>query len=413
MPDATARPSTDDRQDIHSARAFYIAGAALVAASLIVRLLWYPVVTTDYTYFIQVWFETLASSPGLSAFVEPFADYAPLYLYILKALALVPLGSLVLAKTLSLAFDVLIAWAGTRILARAERLRDRPHLRFFAGAVLFALPTVAMNSSLWGQSDALYGASVLLTLLAILASTPLAAVFAFGIAISFKVQAIFFAPILIGWLARRREIMRYAWVPPAVFIATVIPAWLAGGNLWHWLFIYVHQAREYPWLSVSAQSIFAFVEPYGVGEAATAALFWLGILLAGLAAGVLAWYVRRVPVLSPRVLVVAALASVLVIPYLLPRMHERYFFLADLLAVVYAFFNPSRAIVAVLVVFASLISYMSFLSEQVWFLSGITVDLRIPAALLLIPIAYVAHDLLRAWRHARLAQMEAARTGAA
>ena len=191
---------------------------------------------------------------------------------------------------------------------------------------------------------------------------------------------------------------RYVWVPPAIFVATIIPAWLAGGNLWYWLFIYARQAGEYPWLSVSAQSVFAFVEPLQLSGSLTTTLFWAGIAAGLLISIVLALYVAMVPRLTLPTFVLICLAAALVLPYVLPRMHERYFYLADLFAVLYAFARPNRWWLAVIVVCSSLLSYLPFLSGQVSFLRGIPMDLRIPATLLLIPIGVIVYDLVRAWR---------------
>src|SRR3989338_10249148 len=122
------------------------AGITLIAVACILRLLSYPVITSDYTYFIKPWFEAL-EAPGLSAFAEPFANYAPFYLYLLKLLTFIPLPPLVLAKTLSLVFDVGIAIVFYLFVLRTTWPKGAA---FLAGAVAFTLPTVMANSSFWG-----------------------------------------------------------------------------------------------------------------------------------------------------------------------------------------------------------------------------------------------------------------------
>jgi Gpi18-like mannosyltransferase len=372
----------------------YGAGIALLALACVVRLLSYPFFTSDYTYFFLPWYEALRA-PGLSAFIQPFADYAPLYLYLVKLLTFIHAYPLILVKALSLAFDIVIAVTFALFVRRSALPAGAP---FLAGAVAFALPTVMANSTFWGQADAVYGAFVLLTAYAIVLAAPLWAAILFGLALAAKAQAIFFLPVFAGWLLRRRALARYVWIPPLVFLVTVIPAWLAGGNLWYWLFVYAHQAGEYPWLSVSAQSVFAFVQPLHISAALTNVLFWAGIGAGLLISAALALYTAMVPRLSIRTLVLISLASTLLLPYVLPRMHERYFYLADLFATLYAFFAPNRWWVAMIVVLCSLISYVPFLSGQIGFLHGIPMDLRVPAALLLVPVGLVIYDLVRAWK---------------
>lgn len=385
--------------DPYRSSVWFVIGIILVAVTSFLRLVWYPVEVSDYTYFGKPWFDLLQSHAGLTAFIEPFADYAPLYLYLLKLLTFIPVSSLVSEKTLSLLFDVLIAYLGYLILKSASQWSLRSDVLFIAAVTLFALPTVMMNSSLWGQADALYSAGVMASLLGILLNAPLFASIAFGIAISFKVQAIFFAPVLIGYLLRKKETWKYLLVPPLVFLVSVVPALIGGGSPSYWLFIYAVQAGEYPWLSVSAQSFFAFLQALPLTPLMTTTAFWVGIAVSMSVAIIIAYLMKRMPELVPGRVVLISLAAALLLPYLLPRMHERYFYLADLFAVLYAFFRPRRWLVPVIVVGASLASYMPFLSDQVSFLSWAEVDLRIPALLLLIPIAVVVWDV---WKEKRV-----------
>ncbi len=376
-------------------RPWYTFGFLALAVGLVVRLLWYPAITSDYTYFIRAWFDELASHPWLGAFAQPFADYAPLYLYLLKFLTFIPVSSLYSAKTLSLLFDVLIAYLGYRMLKAASPWSARKDVLFGAAVLLFSLPTVAMNSSLWAQSDAIYAAGVLASLYGMFIGAPLLAAISFGLAVSVKVQAIFFAPIFIGFFLHAKELWKYLLVPPLVFFISVLPT-LASGNFGYWLTIYGTQAGKYPYLSVSAQSIYAYLEPLGLGTNLSGGAFWAGMLAAGIVALFLIVTTWK-KVWNARTLVLVSLASTLLLPYLLPRMHERYFYLADLFAVLYAFYVPNRSIVPIIVVGTSLLSYMPFLSGQIEFLSHFEVDLRAPATLLLIPIGIVVYDLWRLW----------------
>jgi Gpi18-like mannosyltransferase len=51
----------------------------------------------------------------------------------------------------------------------------------------------------------------------------------------------------------------------------------------------------------------------------------------------------------------------LAIPFLLPEMHERYFYLADVLSIIYAFYFPRYFYVAVIMQLCSLLSYAPYL----------------------------------------------------
>jgi Gpi18-like mannosyltransferase len=68
-------------------------GAALLALGIVLRAVSYPVISSDQQYFVAKWFTALMGG-GLSAFANPFADYAPLYLYLIKLLTFIPMTSL-------------------------------------------------------------------------------------------------------------------------------------------------------------------------------------------------------------------------------------------------------------------------------------------------------------------------------
>ena len=105
----------------------------------------------------------------------------------------------------------------------------------------------------------------------------------------------------------------------------------------------------------------------------------------------LGWLTVRHP--SPTrtdVLRVALLFSLLV-PYLLPHMHERYFFAADVLAVLYAVAVPRRWWVPVAVTTASLLSYLPYLFATPSAVPFPALSLVMGAALLA-----VLHDVLTA-----------------
>jgi Gpi18-like mannosyltransferase len=86
-----------------------------------------------------------------------------------------------------------------------------------------------------------------------------------------------------------------------------------------------------------------------------------GLILAGLLVCSLCLLCWRSTVLFDRdIIVKLSLASVLLLPFTLPEMHERYFFAADVVSIIYAFYWPKRFFIPILVVGASLLSYISF-----------------------------------------------------
>ena len=93
---------------------------------------------------------------------------------------------------------------------------------------------------------------------------------------------------------------------------------------------------------------------------------------------------------SERIVLVAATALVFV-PFLLPKMHERYFFPADVMAIVLACYAPRLLWVPVVVIGGSLAAYLPFISNT----DGVAWE-PVPLALVAVFMGVVAAFLV--WR---------------
>lgn len=85
------------------------------------------------------------------------------------------------------------------------------------------------------------------------------------------------------------------------------------------------------------------------------------------------------------ILIHFAMLSVLAVPFLLPHMHERYFYVADVFAVIYAVLYRKRWPVPVIVVASSFLVYGMYLFGFSWMNA---VYAAIPMFLTLCVVAY-------------------------
>jgi len=363
----------------------YILGVAIIAVGLIVRLFSYPIISADFVASLSHWMDALRGMPGLHAFEKPFSDYPPLYLYFLKFLTLLHGYELYWIKTLSFIFDILLAIVAYLMVKETTDDKLEPGWYFLVFAVVVSLPTVILNSSMWGQSDSIYASLSLLCLYFIMRDKPLCATLSFGAAFSFKLQSIFIAPVLVGYfLSRhRRKEWPYLLLVPAIYILTLVPAVTAGGSFVGLLLTYIHQSGEFSQLSLSAPSVYSFINGNGVSAFGNSFLSWIGYVIAFAIAIYIVWATTRIfaaaehkPGLlgqeqgqpeartAQKILIMGLLAAI-TIPFFLSHMHDRYFYMADALSTVFAFSNPRYWFVPVLSVAASFFSYMPFLSGQV------------------------------------------------
>jgi Gpi18-like mannosyltransferase len=325
----------------------------LVAAGVLYSAFW-PIVTSDIALCYRPWLQHLAERGPMAALGAPFGDYTPPYYYLLS-LAAPFVGTLpgeTLVKLVSLAGTLLLAASAWR-LARALRI-ERPEL---VAAATLLLPGVALNTALMGQCDALSTAPLVMAVAAVIERRSARMFVWCGVAAAVKVQAVFCAPFFLAMAIRHRAPWRAWLLAPVATLAMFAPALLLGWPLSDLLTIYTRQAGFFEELSRNAPNIWAIVQvlPLGLpltGLANAAAL--------GASAAYAAHFGTR-PLTDRAIVAGAALAPLLVVG-LLPRMHERYFYAADVLVFVWAMASRRARdwITAALVNLGSLLGILAY-----------------------------------------------------
>ncbi|MGC5259073.1 hypothetical protein ACPXCG_22250 [Gordonia sp. DT218] len=353
-------PALDDTPESHAVTGTprwmrWLVLGAIIAVAIGIRYRFLDVETLDYRAFLSRWYDTL-DAQGFGAFREKFADYNYPYLYliwILTALHIPPLAGI---KAISILFDFLLGFFAYRIVGlRTERF----WLRALAFAVMVLLPSVIANSAYWGQADAIYSAFALGGVYFLMRAqhgshrwNSLWACVLFGLAISFKLQAVFVLPVL-AWLLLRRRVPWYTLAAiPVVYLLLDVPALIAGAPWQTALSVYLDQTDSYQQLTLGAANLYQLIPISGDAT-------WLAHLGIAAAATVivvfLAWSVWKKPEVTPTSILVVATASSVIVPFLLPAMHDRYFFTAEVLSVVMAFYLPLRFVLIPILIQAAAI----------------------------------------------------------
>jgi Gpi18-like mannosyltransferase len=324
-----------------------------VFLAVILRLSLFGFESGDYIGHFSPWYDFIVSHGGFGAFEYEFSNYSPLYLYFLTLATYLPLPKLYAIKLISISFDLLLAFFVLLVVGLKYENKVVRAFSFFA--TLFA-PTVFFNSALWGQQDASYSSMLMASIYFAIRRRPLLSLLFFSVALSFKLQAVFLIPLFIVLLLKRRIPIYSFLIIPATYIVSVLPAWLAGRPLTELLMTYPTQAGQYPDLTLGAPNLYQWLpnDP-GLFERP-------GIIFASALAYLLCLVNYHSGVrFNGDVIVKLSLVSVLLLPFTLPHIHERYFFAADIVSIVYAFYAPKRFFVPLLVVGASLFSYFPFL----------------------------------------------------
>ena len=324
--------------------------------------LW-PTVPPDFDLYLIPWYQHLVEHGPIDSFAVPFSNYSPPYLYLLSLASLTEpwLTPFDAIKLLSLAISLWLAVATLGLLRAAEVSEPAR-----GAALVLGLPTLLLNSALLGQCDALWVAPLLLALAACLNERPRKMLVWVGIAFSIKAQAAFLAPLVFAYLLGRKSPWQWWLIPPAAYMAMLLPAWAVGWPATDLLLIYLRQGQALSSFisnAPSAWSIAAFFAP-----SATLPLIPAGFVIATAGCLAMTWRMRSWLV-NGRSLVLAALMSALVVPFVLPKMHERYLLLADVLAFAVAIIFRTRSTLALaaLVQGASLAALSSYIfGPDIW-----------------------------------------------
>ncbi|NCB74765.1 MAG: conjugal transfer protein TraL [Clostridia bacterium] len=308
----------------------------------------------DYNTFLSKWVEYFRVS-GFRGLSESVGNYNVPYLYFLALFSYLPLKDLYLIKLLSVFFDVVLAFGMMKLASVFTRSAPK---QLAAYLITLLLPTVIINGAMWGQCDSIYVSLAVVALWLALTDRPKLSMVFMALSFSFKLQAVFIMPVYLVLLFAKKIKLCHFFIFPATYILEILPAVLCGRPFMDTLTLYLHQADSVgSGLNYNSPSFFAMVS----GEVNVAALSAVGVSAAFLfvfAILIWAWYKREN--LNNAAILGIALLFAAGIPFLLPHMHDRYFFMLDVLSLLPAVIWIGYAPCAVFASFASLLCYYSY-----------------------------------------------------
>ncbi len=324
-----------------------------IAMAVLVRWPLLDYKSSDFFNSLRPWY-VLIRDTGFSVFGTNFTTYNPPYLYQLYLIArfFPDTSNLLATKIPSLITDFVCAYFVYKIVQLKYPTQSFPI--FAAFAFLFA-PTVVLNSAFWGQADVLFTAPLIACLYFLMIRKNTLAFIAFGISLAFKLQAIFLAPLLFGMFLRGHVSWKHFLLIPLVLFVAILPAWIAGRPLMELILVYAGQVKQYQLLEMSAPTVYTWLPDVGL----TQRFFTVtGVIFTAMLGYVFALLIYKSQArLSVPLLLKLALVSVLFVPFFLPKMHDRYFYPADVISIIYAFFFPQYFFVPIVIIVASFFAY--------------------------------------------------------
>ena len=331
--------------------------AVITGAVLLGKISLLDYVSDDYDIFLSNWiyeYSLMGFKQGMGTYIP--SDYAPPYLYLLQIMSRVrEYPPQYLVKAVSMAFEVLMAYALMKIASLKVR-GDGARLMIFHVALL--LPTVVFNGAYWGQCDVIYTSFSLMALYMGMTRRSARSMIFFGLALGFKLQVVFFLPVMLPLWLRKQIKLRHLVLIPVTYMVMMLPALWAGKSLNHVLTVYLQQAGHYNFISMNAPNWYQLLPDldntllYNMFSPMAMVLGFACVM--AMCALVTAYRDR----LTDDATVLICLLMLSGIPYFLPKMHERYTFGADVLSLVAAAYLPGRRFLLPLCFgFASYVAY--------------------------------------------------------
>ena len=350
--------------------------------AILFRLYFLDYQSLDYQDFLAKWAAYFRNNGGVAALGDQIGNYNFPYLYFLALFSYIPMNDLYLIKFLSTAFDIILALYGMKLVLHLSENRNLGLACFFT---LLMLPTVVANSSMWAQCDSIYTGFLLMMLYYAMQEQPSATMVCAALAFAFKLQAIFLLPVLLVFWMMGRVRLKHFLLLPGVYLLSCLPAFLWGRPVADALLIYLEQADSTKHsLNYNAPSVFGL---FRAPAEAISLLSLLGILCSAAlifaCCGVVFLRAKR---MNNRDLLFVSLFLCIGIPFFLPSMHDRYFFLADCLSVVAVFAVGASIPYPVAVQVASLFCY------DAYFKRVYTLPLRVASTLMGCALVYTAYE---------------------
>lgn len=216
---------------------FFIVGLII---SVMLRIRLFKFQSPDYDWFLSRWYDYIVDHGGFRALRDEFSNYTPPYLYLLTLATYLPIPKLYAIKWTSTIFDFVLAALVALIVRLKYESKTLWMLSFF---ITLFTPTVFFNSALWGQCDAMYTSALLASVYFVIKKRAVASVIFLGVALAFKLQAVFLFPLFLILYLKKEIPMKVYLLIPAVYVLLILPAWLIGRPFINLLLIHQRHAE--------------------------------------------------------------------------------------------------------------------------------------------------------------------------
>ena len=305
----------------------------------------------DYVKSLLPWYEELKASGSLHGLAEYRGDYNLPYVTLLYFLTWIPMAPIISIKMSSILFDYLLAIL-VRVMVREAAPDDKKDL---FGTIAYGLillnPVSVINSGYLAQCESVWAFLALYAFWMVWKGHPACGMLSFGFSFAIKPQGIFILPIILILYFKEKKfsILHLLWAPVGIQL-TCIPAILGGCGFDVFFRFFKMMMGHYPFVYYYYPNIWIYLQkaPYYVfGKVAIFSTFAVLLIFAVL-------YVRSREKVTLQDMFLYITWTAMTCAMLLPCMHERYNYLAELLLMVCAIRKKRYCIPALVLQLASM-----------------------------------------------------------
>lgn len=308
----------------------------IVAIFIILNVIFINVIGEDYFIYLAKWIDEIVDLGKINSLSVQIGNYTPPYIYFLIIGTYITTNNIFWIKLISTIFTVGISVISYFIIKEFKK-----DIKLSNALIILLIPSVFINSGLIGQCDSIYTFFVLLFVLLILKNKKRSALFFFGVALAFKLQAIFIAPVFLYLLLKRKiRIIDIIYIPLG-FIVTMLPSVIYGRSIFDIIKVELLQSGVYSKFVKSAPNIYSLLH-LNYKEIDSLAKILLSFLTIILSIYIVLKNTKDVEYNNNTFLEKVMLLSIMV-PYFLPSMHDRYFYMASIFCYIYLIFIDNKA----------------------------------------------------------------------
>ena len=317
----------------------WICCAAVVLLGFLIRYWYLPQETHDLNHYYALWIEQFERF-GLSAAFVPKNefDYSMAFagIFILYAKVFGSVNVPLLIKLTNCLLEMVTVGLCLAMLLSLLPKERRPAALLTGLTVLWLNPIMIWNAIAWGQTDVYYLMISVLTVFLLIRNKPVWALLCLSIGIALKLQTIFLLPLFVmAWFCgpKKFSCLWFLMIPAAI-VVTGLPALLIGESPLATVDAYLFQGGDFKGLAVNKHNLYtvigsaaAYVSEETLGMFSRTSMVLCMAALGGMAV----WLIARRAVWTGRGTLLLAAWCVLCCNFLLPRMHERYAIVGEIL----------------------------------------------------------------------------------